>query len=136
MPFETAEQQGLRCRALECITVIGVAVGKEKFGQDALLMDAIQKTQQVLKDDDTQVSYIQQAYSRICRVLGKDFIPYMQYVMPALLASARAEEVELDEEVGSMVAADDDEDDGSINIRTSVLEEKCTACGMICCYLE
>lgn len=32
--------------------------------------------------------YYIQAYARICKVLGTDFVPYMQYVMPPLMTSA------------------------------------------------
>ena len=137
MPAETTEQQGLRCRAMECITVIGVAVGKEKFGADALaLVQVIHQVQQsICKEDDPQASYVQHAYSRICRVLGADFLPYLQHVMPGLMASARQEEVCIDSD-NDDIGGDDDDGEGMINIRTSVLEEKCTACGMICCYLE
>eukprot|EP00658_Telonema_sp_P-2_P036440 TRINITY_DN26361_c0_g1_i3.p1 TRINITY_DN26361_c0_g1~~TRINITY_DN26361_c0_g1_i3.p1 ORF type:complete len:853 (+),score=300.23 TRINITY_DN26361_c0_g1_i3:115-2559(+) len=137
LPSETREQQGIRCRAMECITVIGVAVGKSKFGPDAdQMMKAIHASHQaIISTDDTQASYIQHAYSRICRVLGADFVPYLAHVIPTLLESAAQDEIQDFDDL-DLNAAQDEDDDGSINIRTSILEEKITACGMICCYLE
>lgn len=137
MPSETKEQQSLRCRAMECITVIGVAVGKERFGADAVqLMEMIHACQKAItKDDDSQTSAIQHAYSRICKVLGTDFMPYLQHVMPSVIQTAQQNEVDVDSDDESGIAADD-EDDDMVNISTSILEEKATACEMICCYLE
>ena len=71
--------------------------------------------------------------------MGRDFEPYLPYVMPPLLRSA-----EIQPEVQIADADDDDELEGmetvhigdkTIGIRTSGLEEKATACNMIACFL-
>ena len=95
-------------------------------------------------DDDVTTSYMQQAWTRLCKCLGQDFIPYLQVVMPHLLKSARLKpDVQVtDLEDGD--AGDDEDDevehievgDKRISIRTSVLEEKATACNMLCCYVD
>ena len=41
------------------------------------------------EEDDTTTSYMQQAWTRLCKCLGQDFIPYLQVVMPPLLNSAQ-----------------------------------------------
>ena len=41
------------------------------------------------EEDDTTTSYMQQAWTRLCKCLGQDFIPYLQVVMPPLLKSAQ-----------------------------------------------
>lgn len=91
---------------MECVTLIGVAVGKEKFGPDAKdIMQHMISTQGnffimnceyliifpvgQLESDDPQISFLLQSWARICRCLGQDFVPYVQYVMPPLLKSAR-----------------------------------------------
>lgn len=100
----TKEYRLLRGKAMECISLIGVAVGKDKFLQDAKdVMELMMKTQTTtLDNDDPQVSFLLQSWARICRCLGQDFVPYLPAVMPPLLASAKiAPDVkvsELDEE--------------------------------------
>lgn len=137
----------LRAKAIECISLVGMAVGKEKFGQDAkqvmeVLMN-LQGTQ--LEDDDPTTSYMLQAWARLCKCLGQDFLPYMSIVMPPLLHSAQ---LKPDVTITDADDSDDDldSDDGSvetitigdkrIGIRTSFLEEKATACNMLCCYAD
>ena len=53
----------LRGKAMECISLIGVAVGKERFGPDAKeVMEILIKTQtSTLDPDDPQVSFLLQA---------------------------------------------------------------------------
>ncbi|KAL6776649.1 IPB2 [Auxenochlorella protothecoides x Auxenochlorella symbiontica] len=135
----------LRAKSLECISLVGMAVGRERFRAHAHeVMKYMQDAQAAgLEADDPLASYMTQAGARICKTLGQEFIPYLQVVMPALIAS-----VELKPDV--TVAAGDDSDvedededtetfilgDRKISLRTSLLEEKATACSMICCYAD
>jgi len=132
IPADTRENQNLRGRAMECISVLSLAVGKEKFMPDAKdVISLIHQAQtNVTSDDDAQVGFLHQSWSRICRVMGTDFLPYLPHVMPGLLTA-----VQLDETCADS-GEDEDEDSGTVNIRTSALEEKSTACGMICCYID
>ncbi|XP_028213454.1 uncharacterized protein LOC114395804 isoform X1 [Glycine soja] len=81
----------LRAKAMECISLVGMAVGKEKFRDDAKqVMDVLMSLQQSQLDaDDPTASYILQAWARLCKCLGQDFLPYMGFVMPPLLQSAQ-----------------------------------------------
>ena len=147
LTVQDKEYRMLRGKAMECISLIGVAVGKETFGADAKeVMDLIIASQhgEQMENDDPQVSYMLQACGRICKCLGEHFQPYLPYVVPPLLKSAQ-----MDPEVNVTDVGDDD-DDGEeeegieavtvavrgqgnkrITIRTSVLEEKETACTML-----
>ncbi|CAG9464330.1 unnamed protein product [Pedinophyceae sp. YPF-701] len=145
------EQRMLRAKALECASLVGMAVGKEKFGRDAnAIIDVMKRLQEggtnptgaADDDDDPIASYMQQAWTRICKCLGADFIPYMSWVMPPLIRSASitpdVQVLEDDEE-----AAEDVEDvdtihvgDKRIVIHTATLEEKATACNMLYCYVD
>ena len=143
---EGKDHRMLRAKAVECISLVGMAVGKERFAADAKeVMDALMHLQSGgFDDDDVTASYMQQAWTRLCKCLGQDFIPYLQVVMPHLLKSARLKpDVQVtDLEDGD--AGDDEDDevehievgDKRISIRTSVLEEKATACNMLCCYVD
>ena len=81
----------LRGKAMECASLIALAVGKEKFQPHAKdLIDLLVATQQTATDpDDPQISYLLASWARICKVLGQDFVPYLPVVMPPLLVSAR-----------------------------------------------
>ncbi|KAK7826615.1 importin-5 [Quercus suber] len=136
----------LRAKSMECISLVGMAVGKDKFRDDAKqVMDVLMSLQgSQMESDDPTTSYMLQAWARLCKCLGQDFLPYMNVVMPPLLQSAQ---LKPDVTITSADSDDDiDEDDESIEtitlgdkrigIKTSVLEEKATACNMLCCYAD
>eukprot|EP01117_Protostelium_nocturnum_P017390 TRINITY_DN7083_c0_g1_i2.p1 TRINITY_DN7083_c0_g1~~TRINITY_DN7083_c0_g1_i2.p1 ORF type:complete len:1021 (-),score=279.53 TRINITY_DN7083_c0_g1_i2:1847-4909(-) len=139
------EYRNLRGKTMECISLIGGAVGKEKFYSDAKeIMELMMNTQNAqLESDDPQIGFLLQSWARICKCMGQDFVPYLQYVMPPLLASASiSPEVTVVENDDS---ADEVQQDGwqfvalgdkRIGINTSAMEEKATACSMIYCYVN
>lgn len=139
----------LRGKVMECISLIGLSVGREKFGRDAAdVMNVLVTTSNAQTDedaDDPQTFYLMQAYARICRCLKEDFIQYLPHVMPRLLAAASQKP-----EIDVLDAIDDDDDnaaeddegyetirigDKRIGIRTSALEDKATACTMLACFI-
>ncbi|XP_076436016.1 importin-5-like isoform X1 [Babylonia areolata] len=136
----------LRGKTIECISLIGLAVGREKFSQDCNeVMQLLLKTQtdqQDLADDDPQISYMISAWARMCKILGKDFQQYLPMVMGPVLkaASLKPEVAVIDSE--DMKEMEDDEDwqfvtigdQQNFGIRTAGLEEKATACQMLVCY--
>ncbi|BDA40930.1 Importin-5 [Coccomyxa sp. Obi] len=136
----------LRAKALECISLVGMAVGREQFRQDAHhVMQFMQTLQAQPADADDQTGgYMLQAGARICKSLGEEFLPYLGIVMPPLLHSAQ---LKPDVRVTDADSDDDDDDndedietiylgDRKLSVRTSVLEEKATACNMLCCYAD
>lgn len=137
----------LRAKSMECLSLVGMAVGKEKFRDDAKqVMEVLMSLQgSQMETDDPTTSYMLQAWARLCKCLGQDFLPYMSVVMPPLLQSAQ-----LKPDV-TITSADSDNEleesddecmetitlgDKRIGIKTSVLEEKATACNMLCCYAD
>ncbi|KAH1050748.1 hypothetical protein AAZX31_08G112200 [Glycine max] len=137
----------LRAKSMECISLVGMAVGKEKFRADAKQVMEVLMSLQVsqMETDDPTTSYMLQAWARLCKCLGQDFLPYMEFVMPPLLQSAA---LKPDVTITSADSDNDIEDsddesmetitlgDKRIGIKTSVLEEKATACNMLCCYAD
>lgn len=70
----------LRGKTIECVSLIGLAVGPEKFMRDASeVMDLLLKThtEVQLPDDDPQTSYLISAWARICKILGEVLLIYM-----------------------------------------------------------
>ncbi|XP_077456296.1 importin-5 [Stigmatopora argus] len=138
----------LRGKTIECISLIGLAVGKEKFMPDAYaVMQLLLKTQtnfHDLEDDDPQISYMISAWARMCKILGKDFQQYLPVVMGPLLktASIKPEVALLDTQDMESISEDDGwefvnlGDQQSFGIKTAGLEEKSTACQMLVCYAK
>ncbi|EOY10577.1 ARM repeat superfamily protein isoform 2 [Theobroma cacao] len=136
----------LRAKAMECISLVGMAVGKDKFRDDAKqVMEVLMSLQgSQMESDDPTTSYMLQAWARLCKCLGQDFLPYMSVVMPPLLQSAQLKPDVTITSADSDADIDDDDEsietitlgDKRIGIKTSVLEEKATACNMLCCYAD
>ncbi|QIX00154.1 hypothetical protein AMS68_005671 [Peltaster fructicola] len=134
----------LRAKAMECATLIAIAVGQERMGQDAInlvqLLGTIQNS--LVDDDDPQANYLLHCWGRMCRVLGQDFIPYLPAVMPPLLkfAEAKADIQLLDSE--DNIAQMEQEEGWElvplkgkyIGIKTSTLEDKYNAIELIGVY--
>ncbi|KAL9651599.1 hypothetical protein ABK040_001544 [Willaertia magna] len=139
----------LRARAIECVSLVGVAVGKEKFGSDArqIMEVLIQTQQQHLETDDPQIQHLHQGYTRIAKCLGEDFLPYLNFTVPPLLKSAALEPDVKVSDVDSAGDAHEEEGvesvtlsikgvgDKVISIRTSTLEEKHLACTCLYSYV-
>ncbi|CAH1781938.1 unnamed protein product [Owenia fusiformis] len=136
----------LRGKTIECISLIGLAVGKDKFIADAgEVMQLLLKSQvnvEELDDDDPQISYMISAWARMCKIMGKEFEQYLPLVMGPVLkaASIKPEVAVLDSDDMKVMENDSDwqfvtlGDQQSFGIRTAGLEEKATACQMLVCY--
>lgn len=139
----------LRGKTMECITLIGIAVKKEVFAPDAReVMEALNTTQQTAEQDpdDPQISYMLAAWARICEILGDDFQPYLGIVMPPLLHSIQLEPevqvLEANQNPGDLAGGAENweiipaGEDRNIGIKTSILDEKKTACEMLRIYIQ
>ncbi|KHJ95673.1 HEAT repeat protein [Oesophagostomum dentatum] len=135
------EHKVLRGKTLESLSLIGVAVGKEKFRNDALaIMNLLKDQMPNMSSDDPECSYMICSWTRICKVLGKEFAPYLPLIMGTVLqtASYKPEVAVVDEED----AQTDDPawsyhsvgDNKSFGIRTAGLDEKADSCAMLVCY--
>ena len=143
---QSKEYRLLRAKAMECATLIALAVGKERMGQDALnLVQLLGMIQSNITDaDDPQAQYLLHCWGRMCKVLGHDFIPYLPSVMPPLmeLASAKADLTLLDDD--EQIASYEQEEGWElvplkgkvIGIKTSILEDKHMAIELIVIYAQ
>ena len=143
----TTELRLLRGKTIECISLIGLAVGSEKFTNDASeVMEMLLKTQTGdadMSDDDPQMSYMISAWARICKILGPAFAPYLPLVMGPIMktASMKPEVALLDNDELSGVENDSEDwqfvslgEQQNFGIKTAGLEDKATACQMLVCY--
>ncbi|TGZ80208.1 ARM repeat-containing protein [Ascodesmis nigricans] len=136
----------LNAKAMECATLIALAVGKEAMGQDAIrLVNVLGRIQQSVADpDDPQGSYLMHCWGRMCRVLRNAFLPYLPAVMPPLLelASAKADVHLLDDD--EQIAQLEQEEGWElvpvrgkfIGIKTSALDDKYMAIELLVIYCQ
>lgn len=136
----------LRAKAMECATLIALAVGKARLGNDAMsLVQLLATIQQGIVDaDDPQAQYLMHCWGRMCRVLGADFLPFLPSVMPPLmeLASAKADIQLLDDE--EQVEQVQQEEGWElvplkgkvIGIKTSTLDDKHMAIELLVVYAQ
>lgn len=142
----TKELRLLRAKAMECATLIALAVGKQRLGNDAMtLVQLLATIQQGIVDaDDPQAQYLMHCWGRMCRVLGADFLPFLPSVMPPLmeLASAKADIQLLDDE--EQVEQVQQEEGWElvplkgkvIGIKTSTLDDKHMAIELLVVYAQ
>ncbi|OWR47024.1 importin-5 [Danaus plexippus] len=142
----TDEFKMLRGKTIECVSLIGLAVGEEKFMADASeVMDMLLKTHSEgdqLPADDPQTSYLISAWSRICRIMGKKFAQYLPMVMePVMRTAAMKPEVALlDNDDLEIIEGELDwhfvtlGEQQNFGIKTAGLEDKASACDMLVCY--
>lgn len=143
---QVKEYRLLRAKAMECATLIALAVGKERMASDAVdLVQLLGMIQSNIQDaDDPQAQYLLHCWGRMCRVLGQDFVPYLPSVMPPLLelAKAKADITLLDDD--EQIANYEQEEGWElvplkgkvIGIKTSILEEKHMAIELIYIYAQ
>ncbi|EGX96524.1 Armadillo-type fold domain containing protein [Cordyceps militaris CM01] len=140
------EYRLLRAKAMECATLIAIAVGKERLGQDAMtLVNLLANIQASITDaDDPQAQYLMHCWGRMCRVLGSDFVPFMGSVMPPLLEQAMSKaDIQLlnDNEEAEALQSEEGWEfvpvkGKMIGIRTSTMEDKHMAIELLVVYAQ
>mmetsp|Transcript_15620 Transcript_15620/g.35076 ORF Transcript_15620/g.35076 Transcript_15620/m.35076 type:complete len:1122 (+) Transcript_15620:106-3471(+) len=114
----TNDKEGrLRGKAFECMSLLGLAVGKDKFLPDAKeAIFEMMKTQTKLAPDDIQREYITEAAERICKCLKDDFAIFLPHMLPMLFSSLRLEAE--DANSTAVKAGKDKDEDEYINVMT------------------
>lgn len=132
----------LRARCFDCVTMMGLAVGKEMFVDDAIeIMEALRDTESTQGADDLQTPSILQSWARICQILKEDFVPFLPDVIGPVIASANMTIEPTYLAPDQALETQDNEDweiiqinDHRIGLKCSSLEEKRTACEMLIVY--
>ncbi|KAL8008700.1 putative importin beta family [Plasmopara halstedii] len=137
----------LRGKSMESIALIGQAVGKERFVNDAReIMEILIRVRSSEELEGPEVQYVAQSCVRIGGILKEDFVPYLPHVIPALIKQAKIQpDIQLFD-----IAEGDAEKDGQtvdgkdtmtleirgvgkkrLDVNTSALEDKTNACNML-----
>lgn len=146
------EYRLLKAKAIECSTLIALAVGREKFlpqlprlgeilvGIQKESPEGVIRTAQGEEEDPCH-SYLVQSWGRLCRVVGKDFLPYLPVVMPPLLAAAKSQadchilDVEQAENLRDAEGWEVVKYSGQwLGVHTAVFEEKASAIELLHVY--
>lgn len=83
-------QRRLCGKALECISLIAMSVGRETFQKDAqdFMLYLRQLNTMDMDSDNPLLTYVQSAGTRMCKCLGEDFLPMLPDFVPPLIRSA------------------------------------------------
>lgn len=137
-----AEYRMLRGKTFECISIIGVSVGKEKFKPDA---DEIMNQLRIsdvgeFGKDDSNYDFLFEASARICEILKEDFVPYLPHILPKVLETAGMNPQHYMKEVDELYEEDDYQyhivDDRKIGLHTTALEQKLLGCQILYCFIN
>ena len=81
------EYKQLRGQAIECLTIMGEAVGKDEFGKTAEeIIKAMVAIQQNHVDEiDPQTGYLFAGWHRLSALFKDEFVPYLKEVLPSVM---------------------------------------------------
>ena len=131
--YTAKEYKQLRGKAIECLTLMCSAVGKDVFAprvtEVVSLLREIQESQ--LAPNDPQISYLLSAWQRLCVALKSDFSVYLPHVVPGLLSMAAVTAAgSIDSnptDTLDLEAMLKDEKKGKVSVSTSDTEDKVVA---------
>jgi hypothetical protein len=135
------DERALRGKAFECMSLLGHAVGRDLFRQDAheAMQAMMEIASQGLAADDPQRTYIYEASERICRDLREDFMPYLPYLLPGIYTMLQSQPNELldpdgeEEEDMSVVLLQDGK---AVGLKTIQIEDMKSAVHMLGVFLD
>merc|ERR1719282_1395651 len=139
-PANDDSARKLKGKAFECISLLGFAVGKERFAPAAQqVMLAMLATPQ--EADDIQTDCIRDSMERMCKILGSEFAVFLPSLLPAVLASLSIEAVVSRSTGENQDNEAEDEitvptDDGLMKVKTGQIEEMLAVVSLIKVFIE
>nr|CCC96033.1 unnamed protein product [Trypanosoma congolense IL3000] len=87
---DSPEVLRMKCKAVECTTLLACGVGREGFGSYAqdmcnYLRDLLQHLTQENCKDDMRLRYVMRGWTCMADCLREDVVPYLHVVLPVLL---------------------------------------------------
>ncbi|KAF0690703.1 Aste57867_17913 [Aphanomyces stellatus] len=111
----------LRGKAMECVALIGQAVGKDAFLADAkVVMDILLRHE--TDDNGVEVQYLTQACVRIGSVLQEDFVTYLPLIIPKLLQQAATQPDVVLVDFNEHSTMDDDDESGQDGVEEIIVD--------------
>lgn len=143
----TMESRKLRGKAIECVSLIANAVGKNEFKDLQVVTSLFLKIQKEAAEDDPAHIYLVQSWARLARCLRHDFLPFLPNAMEEILMKANIDP--------KIIILDGDEETNElekdcqthsfkyegvglkrVSIKTSDIEDKSLACNQILNFLD
>ncbi|XP_057972666.1 uncharacterized protein LOC131160801 [Malania oleifera] len=122
----------VRARSVECITSVAMSVGKEKFSSDSgMVMEVLMSLQDSQMIEGPFASYLLEAWIRLCKCLGSEFVQYLERLMPVLLRFAQFDPHA--KELENQSSPTSDEGFEGMEFTSDTLNEKAIACNVLCC---
>lgn len=142
--IRTTEYTILRSKCVECISLIGVAVGPETFLPDAEEFLTLLTQNFDYFTADANREFLMQASTRLCKCLRERFLPYLSVFMPFLLKHAgmtKKDFMTYSIHDGNDVAEEAGWEfyvvrDKKVGIHQAALDEKLSACTQLHLYVE
>ena len=135
----------LIAKSIECATLIATAVGQEKFSESANeMLEIFTHLQNTLQGEDDPVKqYLEKGWSRVCKLIGKAFLPFLPGVLPPLLEQAKAtQDISIvDEDQLDEINQNEDYEviqlsGKHIAVHTAALDDKASAIEILKMYAE
>ncbi|KAE8021927.1 hypothetical protein FH972_007774 [Carpinus fangiana] len=106
-----------RATSAECISCVAIAVGEEKFMNDATkVIETLMSLQQSLSETDYSIRiHLLKAWMGLCICLGENIVTYITEFMPIFIRSA---DLSIDKNTGE---------------QSDILKEKALACNLLSC---
>ncbi|ORC88254.1 karyopherin beta [Trypanosoma theileri] len=119
---ESPDTVMMKCKAIECTTLLACGVGREAFGPYAqdmcnYLRDLLEHLTRGDKNDDMRLRYVLRGWTCMTDCLREAVVPYMQVVLPVLISMMN---VECDMEVENAEVGDDDDENENENTEKDV----------------
>eukprot|EP00929_Paragymnodinium_shiwhaense_P035866 TRINITY_DN19309_c0_g2_i1.p1 TRINITY_DN19309_c0_g2~~TRINITY_DN19309_c0_g2_i1.p1 ORF type:complete len:870 (-),score=258.50 TRINITY_DN19309_c0_g2_i1:486-3095(-) len=132
------DESKLRGRAFECMSLLGIAVGREVFQEDAndALTVMLEVPSNGLEACEVQKTCVSEAFQRICRLLREDFQPYLRRLLPGVLALLQKEPYTVADSDSEDMAITSLPDGSLVGLKTSQVEDVHRAVQMLSCFME
>lgn len=130
------ELYGLKARLIDCVSIIGLSVGREVFVPDAIWLVPLLANTPLLSTDPN-IQHLQVAWLRLSQVLGEELSPFLEKIVPFVLESASKSLFEDDED------EDEDDDETEVDraqaaaehlVRTAAVDDRLLALEILCTF--
>ncbi|CAD7932795.1 unnamed protein product [Amoebophrya sp. A120] len=141
----------LRGKAFECMSLFGVAVGKDRFKNDVtdcmqnmLTQGGQSKSMQDKKNADVLTDYLKDAIERVAGVMEEDMGPFLQVLLfGGGHGSGLMQVLDLAHAANHMTVTDDDEEEDEIiqlqngqKVKSAYFKEMADAAETVCCLVQ
>ncbi|KAF4751010.1 hypothetical protein FOZ62_026640 [Perkinsus olseni] len=136
------EERTLRGKAFECLSLLGLAVGKEVFANDAVeamqaIVSMLREPEKHFEDDDPLKGFVLESLQRISKTLGPDFGQFLPALLPLILnqfslTAAEVDDANEEQDMTMIMLAEGK----CVGLKTSAIEDLASALQTISCFVE